>query len=290
MSKIIFKNSLNQEIEFSADSKYRWTSVDDLGGISCEVQTTTGPFQDGVTPVGDSYFESRVIALKMIIVSDNIRSDLRYLNTVLNPKLGNRTLIYQSGDIERALKSVRVRALPTLPDGNNKGKRYQVSSIVFEAFDPLYTDVEATEIDVASGADLFSFPLDIVEDFIFSYTNNDGVIVSNDGDTETPIIIQIDGPVSAPLLIENLTTGEQIKIALDLLAGECLVIDTSITNTSVKKIDLDTREEENAFQYLDIANSTFFMLARGTNLIKVTANAFDVEQATLLYNNKYVGV
>lgn len=288
--KLRFINALSQEIEFSSDSVYRWLKVEDLGGVEITQQTIQGPYQDGVTSVGDGYFQPRVIALTVAVISDVKDSRIRDLNNRLNPRLGLGRLVYEVGEYKRSLDQVKVRKLPTLPDGNQAGPNYQITQIIFEAFDPLYTDEDYTEVTVSSGAGTFAFPLNLSDTFEFNYENSDGVVVENVGDVETPVTITIDGPVTAPLLVENLTSEESFEVALDLLSNERLTITTGISDLNVVKTDLDTGEEEVAFSYLDVADSDFFHLVLGVNSIRVTANDSSVASADLSYKNRYVGV
>jgi hypothetical protein len=290
MDKLRYINALGQEVEFSAESSYRWLSVDDLGGAEITQQVVQSPYQDGSTAVGDVYFQPRVLQVKIIIVSDEKDNRIRDLNNRLNPRLGMGKLVYQVGEYVRVLDQVKVRRLPTLPDGNQSGKRYQITQITFEAFDPLYTDEDPTELTVSSGAGTFTFPLNITDEFEFNYLNSDGVVIENAGDVETPVIITVDGPITAPLVIENLTTEQQITVALDLLDAERLTITTGVSDLDVTKTDLDTGEVINAFSYLDIGGTDFFQLARGPNSIRVTADGSSVAAAQLSYKNRYVGL
>ncbi len=105
-----------------------------------------------------------------------------------------------------------------------------------------------------------------------------------------PVTVIFDGPKTAPLSIENTTTGEEIVIALSINANERLTVTTGIDNNNVVLTDLIMGDDSVAFQYIDIAETTFFSLAKGTNNIIITSNEGAVEDATIKYKNQYVGV
>lgn len=290
MERLIFTNANGQQVEFSNFSAYKWTQVEGLGEGSVTLQTTTSPYQDGSTNVGGAYFNSKVVKVDLVISGTDVSADLRTLNAVLNPKLGLGTLSYERDSGIKMLNKVRTRSLPSLPGGASRGVSFQNTYVIFEVFDPLYEDQNATEASVNTGGNLFSFPLNIGDDFIFDYTNTSGVIVQNLGDAECPLTIILDGPKSSPLEIENVTTGEKIVLSTSIAAGERLTITTAIDNTNVIKTNLSTGASTVAFQYLDVSQTTFFMLALGQNRIKISAAEAEVEEAIVRFKNRYVGV
>jgi hypothetical protein len=86
------------------------------------------------------------------------------------------------------------------------------------------------------------------------------------------------------------TKGEEIVVKLDLIAGERLTIRTGITDIDVTFEDIEGGFTETAFQYIDIAATTFFQLALGVNVIKVTESGVQASAASLSYRQRYVGV
>lgn len=290
MERLIFTNAREQQIEFKDTGTYQWINVEDLGGMNFNMQTSVGPYQDGASLKGTPRMMTRILNVSFIIMSDDVMSALRELNSILNPKHGDGTLIYERDGVSRMLTRVRARKLPSMLGGMSKGKAFQFTSIILEAFDPYYKDVTEIEAQVASGGNLFEFPVNITESFEFDYLNVDGVTIQNNGDVETPVTVILDGPKSSPLEIENETTGEKIVLDMDLLADERLTITTEIDNINVIKTDLATGDTSVAFQYIDVGETTFFNLALGSNKIKVVADDSEVEDAVIKYSNRYVGV
>jgi hypothetical protein len=100
----------------------------------------------------------------------------------------------------------------------------------------------------------------------------------------------LDGPKNSPLTVENLDTGEKIVLAMSLLATERLTITTGIDDINVIKEDLITGISTVAFQYIDVAETSFFRLPRGTSTLLITAGEAEVEQAIIKYRQRWVGI
>ncbi len=290
MEQLKYVNGIGQEVVFSESSKYRWISLDDIASNNVTFQTVSSPYQDGVTFIGIPYFQSKKIALEFAVLSDSLIDDMRYLNQILNPKLGLGQLHYIRGGITYVLDQVIVSTLPSLLGAENRGNYYQKSKLIFDVFNPLFTDLEYTTAIIGSGQLLFEFPLDITDEFEFGLINASGVIVNNVGDVEAPVRIEITGEATAPLTIENVTNGGKIVIGLSLTSDEKLIITTDVDNTNVIKETISTGVQTTAFNYIDITQTDFFKLERGNNQIIITNLVSEIVGATVQYKNRYVGV
>jgi hypothetical protein len=291
MEQLTYTNALGQSATFNSTGTYQWLEVDDLGGNTADFQTTASPYQDGVTSVGDAIFAARAIRVKLVIVSDNINQAVRTLNSVLNPKLGLATLTYVRGGNSYMLSKVKTRAMPSLPGGYpNRGPAFQLSEVVFEVFDPYFTDAVDSQAVVTTGANMLEFPLNITPAFEFDYRNTQGIRVTNDGDVDTPITLILQGPITSPLSVTHVETGERIDLALSLLENELLTITTGIDNINVVKTNMDTGISTVAFHYITITTTTFFSLPRGVSTITITAGNGQVSAAMLKYRQRWVGI
>lgn len=288
MERLIYISARGHRVSLGKTGTFRLVNVDDIGGLSATSQVFSGPFQDGTTPEGDPYFEAKVLAIEVLIVSSNITEAYRQLSAILNPKQGLGKLIYEVDGAATQYGKVRTRMLPTKPAGDGKGDGYQMTSFMLEVFDPLFTDLDYTEADVSSGGNSFTFPLNISDSYVFDYLNATGIIVDNQGDLETPVIVSMDGPLSAPLVIENETSGEKIVTQLAIADGERLTVSTEPDNLNVTLTTIATGAESVAFQYIDVSQTDFFQLALGPNTIKITAAGADVAAATVKFKNRYV--
>ena len=290
MERLIFTNAIEQTIIFDEGGLYRWLEVDDLGGLEADFMTSSSPYQDGMTSVGEAYFNPRAIKVKFVVVSDTLDEGLRHLNSVLNPKLGLGKLSYERNGKTYVLNKVKTRMLPTLPGAPSRGVAYQVTSVIFEVFDPYFTDEAYLEASITTGDNCLAFPVNLNDSFVFDFINTAGIVVTNSGDVDCPIAIVLDGPKNSPLTIENMGTGEKIVLALSLLENERLTITTGIDDINVIKDDLATGESTVAFQYIDVAQTTFFKLPRGATTLKISAGEAEVEEATLRFKQRWVGI
>jgi len=288
LKSLIFENALGLQIKFSNESTYRWLNVDDLGGNSATFQTTSSPYQDGITSVDDGYFESKLMTIDFVILStDNPDIYMRELNFITNPKHGNGKLIWNDGIQEKVFEHVKTKILPTY--ARKKGSNYMYSSITFEVFDPLLSDKEYASFDVYSSIDNFTFDLSITDEFVFDQVGPT-IPITNVGDVSAPIIIEFTGVQNAPLKVMNLTTGENIEVDISLTADQKLTINTNLDELDVKLTTISTGVSTSAFQYIDIPNTSFFHLALGLNVLKFMNGAELSQSVTVKYKNRYVGV
>ena len=102
------------------------------------------------------------------------------------------------------------------------------------------------------------------------------------------VSLKATGTVENPI-IENLDTGEYIKVKRTLSEGDTLEINTAFGNKRVEIIKPDG-SRENVFNYIDY-ESTFFSIESGDNTIKYDAdvgnNNLDV---SIYYTPMYLGV
>ena len=112
--------------------------------------------------------------------------------------------------------------------------------------------------------------------------------IENDGDVEVPIQIEYTGPAINPC-ITNETTGEYIKVNMEIGEKEKLVIDTREGKETVNLIT--PHETKDVYNKIDL-NSIFFKLIVGKNLIKYSSDAETSNDSVKIvnYSNKYVGV
>lgn len=208
---------------------------------------------------------------------------------VINPKTYNQNtqkrgelLIYYTNDF----KKYRIYAkVEDSAEFNDRKKNHDRATISFYCQDPYWLDEEGQDIDIKSVRGGLTFPLNLPEQFaLVSFYK----VIDNQGDVEAPVQIEYEGPATNPT-ITNETTGEYIKVNMEIGEKEKLVIDTREGRETVNLITPHTTED--VYNKIDL-NSTFFKLIVGKNLIKYSS---DIEGAkdkvTIIdYTNKYVGV
>lgn len=286
MESMEFLNRHGESINFGDDIGL--ISVDGLGDVAADNQTQKSPFQDGTTFI-DNNLHERIINLEFVIEGNNyedVKSKRKLLSRVTNPKLGLGVLRYISyGALEiNAVAST----VPVFPDGsNNRGPTFQRGMISFLCPSPFWLGEEQTDQLVVWEGGL-EFPLELPIMFA-NLSPNKSMILSNNGDEETPIFVTFHGPATAPIRVSNITTGKLIEVNQNLLAGEKLEINTAFGQKRVTKVLADG-SKTNAFHYISL-ESKFFGLAVGNNLIEYSTGA-DYEQAgvTIKWRERFLAV
>lgn len=204
---------------------------------------------------------------------EKIKAKKRFLNEVINPNDFIRLTIgsyYIEGKPEASIKYGN-------EDSNN--------SIYFCEFtfsllcvNPMFKKVSQVKTIIAGEEPMFHFPWIMVENepYVMSIrTAYSLLVVDNEGDVPVggKITLKAIGEVEYPS-IENIGTGETIKILKTLQEGETVIIDT--TDGDKKGITgIIGGQEMNYFKYWSINNS-WFKFQQGTVLIGYsTENASD---------------
>lgn len=290
MAKLKYVNSNNKSVELGNAAPFLILTVDGLGSPQNEIYTQKSPYQDGVTVTGSS-LESRNIVIEGKIIDSNRANRQIYRNTllsVLNPKLSGK-LIIDLGNEQRQIEC-KVEQAPYFASGS--GQNHQDFSVSLIAPNPYFQDIAESKTDISTETGNLEFPLEIPVEGLelsirtISYITN----IYNQGDVDTPIKVKLKavGTVINPI-IENLNTGEFIRIKRTLLEGDTLEINTEFGNKRVEIIKEDG-SRENVFHYIDY-KSTFFSLTGGDNTIKYDAevgeNNLDV---SIYYTPNYLGI
>lgn len=111
--------------------------------------------------------------------------------------------------------------------------------------------------------------------------------VENKGDTDMPVQIIYTGPAVNPC-VTNETTGEFIKVNMELDEHEKLVINTADGKQTVNLVT--PHETRDVYNNIDL-NSTFFNLIVGKNLLKYSSDSeISKDTVSVQYVNRYTGV
>ena len=152
------------------------------------------------------------------------------------------------------------------PGGNARGNNYQTVQVGFLAEDPRWYDPNKITHALGEGENL----------------------IVNEGTTETPFELILDGPIDNPV-IRNESSREDFKINYNLALGEKIKIYSEFGNKRVIFINT-AGEEYSAFSLLDL-DSKLFYLMRGNNVINILADGITVDtQIILKYYNRFLGV
>lgn len=132
-------------------------------------------------------------------------------------------------------------------------------AVQFIAEDPRLYDSNLLEVSFAPVGAItigVDFPIDFP--FTFGGGSSGSVTIGNAGTFQTPPFVRIDGPATNPR-IQNVTTGEELKVGMTIPAGEYLEIDFA-----AKTIMLDGSASR--YGYLT-AESVWWSLQPGANQI-----------------------
>lgn len=285
MFKLRFTNSLNQTVELY-DYPFRLISVTGIGDTEASIQAQRAPFRDGLFYI-DSILQDKPIEIELKIVGEDeedTNAKRRWFSSLFNPKLGEGVLSYISGDDVKEIEVVP-ESVPFLPDGSsNRKPTFQRALLNLRALNPYWRSPEESTRPLKAFEGTFTFPFTFPVQFgIESDTN----ILNNEGDTTTPITVEIKGPIRRPI-IENLTTGKFMQINAIVEPDQTLVIDTNPLN---KRVVLRQGDEERTVMGWFDQEGDFLQLVEGDNEIRYRADAGTAEASAIVrWNNRYVGV
>lgn len=108
------------------------------------------------------------------------------------------------------------------------------------------------------------------------------ISVTNEGDSNTPLTLTFNGPLTSPF-ITNLTTGETFATSLTLGIGDKLVVD-------MQKKTMLLNDSSNALQYFVLSN-TWMELIPGVNVLKMgSALSSDMGNVLINFRSAYLGI
>jgi len=279
--KLIYTNQLDESIELSLSSDFVLETFDGRTGLSNSIVIEKGVKQIGYTFISNN-IEDRDMTLIGKIFDDKEDNKAKLIK-VCNPLLkGTLTYTNSKMKIERSIECHVTKCIVGASDGALK------FSISLTATEPFFKETEIVK-ELALVINLLEMPIDITSDGIeFGLLTGKTATIINEGDVQTPLIIEMIGVLTNPI-VTNTNTGEYIKVNTSLAANERLLIYTAYGNKKVLKIDANGTVT-NAFGLIDLS-SKFFSLETGSNVITYDADSGANETTLLLhYNNQYLGV
>lgn len=264
--------------------------IEGIGQPTSTSQKTQGVEQDGCS-ADDALLDNRVIQLTTTIRTHN-RENLdklkRRVYRVINPKTYNpetgkrgELLIYYTNNANTYRIYGRVEDAVEFKERKNN---HDSATISFLCVDPYWLDEKNSNAVVKSSTGGLKFPLKMPTEFakVSFYKEIDNI-----GDTETPLTIVFQGPAKNPK-ITNKTTGEFIKVNMQIAEKERLVINTSQGYETVNLIT--PYETRDVYNNIDL-NSTFFKLQVGKNLLDYASDLeIAKDSVSVEFSNRYIGV
>lgn len=266
---------------------FRYLTSEGFGGTDNEIQTRRGAYQDGTT-LQTVRLSPRTLMVRFLLLAADragVEQKRRRIAAAFNPRYGPGTLVWTQEDgTQYALRCVALSGSPSFTPGRQaQGRVWQEVVVDLQAPDPCWFDATATTLPLAGLTGGATFPISFP--CIFAVQGSTRVII-NEGDIAAPIRIEIPGPCLNPV-VENLTTGEQIALTLDVLEGQTVLIDTTYGNL-LCRLQASNGTQTNAMQYLT-PESTFWQLAPGENIVTFSTPSGSVV-VSIEYASRYTGV
>ncbi len=262
MRSLVYTNPRGVSVTLYNDP-YLITTLDGLDLPTVDEQEQKAPYQDGTTFL-DALFEPRSIVVTGAIINIQqlgaIFTNRAVILAALNPKNGPGVLTYTNDDaVYTTVCTVSQASFP------NKlaTDPFQVFQIQFYCNDPYWYAEDQSLISMVLVTGGLTFPISFP--IVFgSYVGSVPTSAPNDGDSVTPVLIQVNGPSVNPV-ITNTTTGEFIRCEISLDPGDVLTINTKFGSKSITLTD-SGGVTTNQMSTLSVG-SAFWQLDIGDNLI-----------------------
>lgn len=244
--------------------------------------------------VTSTSLETRDVSVSGWIVSNSelhMSQRKSMLNRFVNPQQPIE-LIYKNYSLE-FLPDRTIKYSATIKENNEVVCKFEIVGL---AANPLFKDTNTTNVPIAGMLGMFHFPMmlsaiDNGMPTVMMGLRQPSLIVniSNTGSVQTGmnIVFEAAGTVVNPSLI-NIYTQEQFKINKTLVAGETVVVSTTIGEKKI--VGTLNGVSSNYFKYRDL-RSSWLQLDTGDNVFKYDAdNGIDSLNCTIEYSNKYLEV
>lgn len=269
-----------------ADPPYQLMSYDGFG-IGEFQHTMIAPPQTHGEFWYDTRMEAKILTVEYSYTGGGTpeeQASRREVVRMFNPLLGPGTLrIDQVNGISREITCILAESL-TLPKSNEDAPGHYQTIVRFKSHGiPAFVDptLNTFNLDFNSTPGNFTFPWSFPRVFAQSGFASSPTI-TNDGDIETPLRIEIVGPFSEPAF-RNLTTDKSLSlVGLTALAGQHLIIDTHP--------DLYTVQLDGADMWHKVYDADMWGLVAGDNSLLFDIGGTTVATTgTIKWHSRYLG-
>lgn len=188
--------------------------------------------------IGDgSSFNSARIPDREIVITIYINGDVETnrMNLYKYFRVKELCKIYYTNETRDVYIEGYTSILDTTPFSNK-----EVAQISIECLDPFFKEIEMLVSDLSKTSENFTFPFSINEDeevVISTIENNKFVTITNDSESDTDLLIEVDFVASVSKLeIKKVTTGESFIVEYDFIANDKLVINCA-KRTKIREIN-----------------------------------------------------
>jgi hypothetical protein len=300
MQALSYRNSAGVSVDFNAAAPFVFWRAEGLSLPTVTPVYTQAPAQHGYT-LHNLTIEPRVVRVSLHIhgkaprdsdslyavkLKEGIRKMFRLrkdLQSILNPLTAGE-LFYQNS----AGRFVAPCFLKNV-DYGNRLENIQTIELRFECPSPFWLDTEISVIRLAYIEGGMKFPVKLPT---FFGTMGYRVEIDNDGAVIVPLEFTIDGGSVDPV-IENVTTGQFIKLSKQMTEDEQLYINTDPEQLRVQLITVDPVTNRpvysNAYGYLS-EDSELFSLIPGRNEIRFrSADENKKIRIRITFRKRYIG-
>ena len=266
----------NKTIEVGKGKPYRLLNIEGIEAGEMELSTADNVLYDG-SKIRNRRIKFRPITIECEYTGRNKEEQRRFVAGFFN--------IHRGGTLQIDYMGVK-REIPYEVEGY-KSKLENIYTpyrflVHLYCPEPFLLDIVESSKEIVTWIGGMGFPLKLPTKFAMAGSRIINII--NDGDVEAPLKIEIYGPATNPKIILR-ETGEFLKINKTLTADDIVTITTEFGNKRVEK------NGQNAFNILDLPDSTFFSLQVGDNVIEFTTeDVSNNANAKISYRNRYLGV
>lgn len=227
MFTLKIENEFNAEKELTHNDSYKVTSITGLNPPGAAITTSTIAGFDGER-YNSSRMEKRNVVIT-IVINDNVAETLNEFNRLILPKR------YLKTSYKTKEKNVYIEGYVESFEYDHFSNKVKCQiSIICPS--PYWIAQESEEKAMSPVVDLLEFPFSIPREGI-AFCEKIGAkteYVENNGTIETGAIIEINvtKKVENPL-IENATTGQQMKLNIELYEDDHIAINTERGKKSI---------------------------------------------------------
>lgn len=254
-----YVNSLGQSIVFDYEHGYLISKPDGIDTISVTANTAQGIGQVGAT-VQSKAIQTRPITINGRVIGNDAQALKDALMTVVRPDL---TGVLYAGDWHI---DVIVTASPTI-GASKRGAPFQLGLL---APYPYWESGERKAMQLRGVQKGFKFPWNISKTYYFGKVIVlKYIVLQNFGQFDVPFRLEINciGETATNVGIENMLTGEVLRLEKTLVEDERVVIKTSHGKTTV------TSSKDGDCRGVLTLESTLYRIHTGDNAWKPTADS-----------------
>lgn len=280
---------------FAIGGNYRLIKGLDLSNLTATnsyyESTIDGSYHQN-TKLNNLDFDVIIRMNKELITPQWIEEQRRIIFNVFNPKRNPFKIEMTTNSGERYYVNVNLEGTPSMPQElENNNLSFQNIFMQFTSGDPYIYKSDSNFTEIATWEPLFEFPLIIEGEGIEFGSRSESLIVNvnNDGHVPTGMNIKFRalGTLKTPSIL-NVNTQEELKINIDLVAGDIVEVSTFAGNKYVRLIKDGVTKD--IFSNLDL-RSKFLQLEVGDNLFRYNAlTNVDNLIVTIDFKTKLVGV